>query len=874
MRRQSRLLEARVAERTEELVQANTLLKREVAERERAERQLRLIVDSSPAYIAYVTADDLHYQFVNHRFEAAFGLPRKEIVGKHIKDIVGQADYEFALPYIEKVRSGQPASYENVFPLQQGARRMQVNYVPDFDEQGVVKGIVVLSHDITERKLAGEAVQELALDLGERVKELNCLYGISNLVETPGISLDEILQGTADLIPPAWQYAEITCARITLKGQEFSTKNYLESPWQQAADILVHGERCGRVQVGYLQERPLSDSASGSEGPFQKEERNLINAIAELLGGIAERMRAEQHVRQQHQFLQNVLDSLSHPFYVINARNWTVELANRAAYAGMLPGDITCHALMHGRDQPCEPKNPCPLEEIKSTKVPVVLEHVHVGEDGERRDVEVRGFPILDGEDNVVQMIEYTLDITERKRAEARLRQSEARLAALEERERIGRELHDDLAQMIGYVDVQAQAALTRLEQGQEAHARAILAQLARAAQDANADLRQHILGIRTSRMAGADQPAAQGAGDFLAILSQYLDTLRERYGLETQVSWPDGRADSPLAPEIETRLLGIIQEALTNVARHAGACTARLLFTFHPGEVQVIVEDDGCGFVTGSVETGEGAGHFGLAMIRERAEAVGGSLEIRSAPGEGTRIIVRLPCALAPSSLEGKEPVAGIRVLLVDDHPLYLEGLRTLLSARGMQVVGMAHDGLEAQEQARALRPDLILMDVQMPRCDGLEATRRIKAELPEVKIVMLTMAADGEALFGALKSGASGYLLKSLDGAKFFALLADVMRGETVLSPALANLLLSEFAPEPGDDTEDTATLTARQREVLELVAQGQTNKEIARALHVSEATVKYHVSQILERLHLQSRYQMAEYSQERGLASPLDG
>jgi len=190
------------------------------------------------------------------------------------------------------------------------------------------------------------------------------------------------------------------------------------------------------------------------------------------------------------------------------------------------------------------------------------------------------------------------------------------------------------------------------------------------------------------------------------------------------------------------------------------------------------------------------------------------------------------------------------------------------------MQVVGMAHDGLEAQAMARELRPDLILMDVQMPNCDGLEATRSIAAELPEIKIVMLTMAAEGETLFEALKGGASGYLLKSLDGSRFFSLLADVMRGETVISPALANLVLSDFARSEGDDIGARTILTARQGEVLELAARGLSNKEIAGALHVSEATVKYHVSQILERLQLRSRHQLAQYAQERGLAPPPAG
>jgi PAS domain S-box-containing protein len=840
-----------------------------------------------------------------------------------------------------------------------------------------------LAREIAERKRAEEVLQKLAHGLGERVKELNCLYGISNLVETPDISLEEIVEGTVDLIPPAWQYPEITCARIILEGQEFSTKNFQESPWKQAADILVFGERSGTVQVGYLQEKPQSD-----EGPFLKEERSLLNSIAERLGKITERTRAEQQVHEQCQFLQIVLDSLSYPFYVINVQDRTVEMANSAAYTGPLRGDMTCHALVHGHDQPCETvEHPCPLQEVRRTKKPVILEHVHLDKDGRRRDVEVHGFPIFDREGNVVQMIEYGLDITERKQTEEALQESEERwrsltetspdhiltldadlniqfanfaspgltvkeligtplytyveeerqaeikailedvlrtgeearyetvyytpdgttiyyesrvtprrlpgsdeiigltlssrditerkqiqvqeqqLAALEERERIGRELHDDLGQVMGYVNVQTQAALTRLEQGEVAQVKAVLSQLAQVAQQAHYDVRQYILGIRTT--------AAQPPPDFFAALEGYLDMLREHYGLETQVSWPEDVVDSPFAPEVETQLLRIIQEALTNVRKHAGVDTARLLFTLHTDEVQVIIEDDGHGFdPTSSLQPPTSSlqppTHFGLSIMRERAESVGGGLEVRSALGEGTCVIVRVPLSLVPSPQE--RLVRGVRVLLVDDHPLYLEGLRGLLASRGLHVVGQAHDGLEALEQARALHPELILMDVQMPRCDGVEATQRIKAELPEVKIVMLTMASEGHILFEALKSGASGYLLKSLDGAKFFSMLADVMRGETVLSPALASQVLAEFARKPDDETVDTSPLTPRQQEVLELVAQGTTNQEIARALYVSESTVKYHVSQILERLHLQSRYQLAQYAQERGLAPPL--
>jgi DNA-binding NarL/FixJ family response regulator len=238
--------------------------------------------------------------------------------------------------------------------------------------------------------------------------------------------------------------------------------------------------------------------------------------------------------------------------------------------------------------------------------------------------------------------------------------------------------------------------------------------------------------------------------------------------------------------------------------------------------------------------------------MMRERAQSVGGSLEVASAPGQGTRVTVRMPLALAAG-----EGVKGLRVLLADDHPLVLDGLRNMLTAHGMNVVGLARDGVEAQEQARAVRPDLILLDIQMPRCNGLEAARRIKAELPDTTIVMLTVSASEECLFEALKLGASGYILKSTSSEGFFDILASLLRGEVVFSTEVAARILAEFAP-PAKTPEPKVLpgLTERQTEVLRLVARGLTYKEVGARLHVAEITVKYHMGEILNRLHIQSR------------------
>jgi len=206
------------------------------------------------------------------------------------------------------------------------------------------------------------------------------------------------------------------------------------------------------------------------------------------------------------------------------------------------------------------------------------------------------------------------------------------------------------------------------------------------------------------------------------------------------------------------------------------------------------------------------------------------------------------IPAAPPDTEMSG---LAGLRLLLVDDHPLFLEGLRSLLTARGFVVVGTASDGQAALRQARALRPDVVVMDVHMPGCGGLEATRAIKAELPEIKIVMLTVDENDATLFEAIKSGASGYLLKGLDANRFCALLVGALRGDVSLSPEMAARIVAEFSratPTPAlprSTGEGKGDLTPRQREVLGLVAQGLTYKEVGQRLHLSEKTIKYHNS-----------------------------
>ena len=455
-----------------------------------------------------------------------------------------------------------------------------------------------------------------------------------------------------------------------------------------------------------------------------------------------------------------------------------------------------------------------------------------------------------------------------RAKAQEQVVEQQRGLAALEERERMARELHDGIGQVLGFLNVQAQSANDSLQARDPLTASQLLNRIAEVAQETHDDVRGYILGLKK------DTPATPGPG-FKSMLEQYCQHLSQNFGFQTVLNLPVEIPSNLSSGVVEAQLLFVIREALSNACAHSGQKQAEVTITFDETRVQAVIEDHGKGFIQSKQ-----VGHFGLEIMRERAEGIGGLLEVSTVPGSGTWVVVCLP-----RRLEGRT-VTGLRILLVDDHPLFLEGLTNLVAGRGMQVVGTASDGLEAQEKARALRPDVILMDIEMPRCDGIEATRRIKAELPAVKVVMLTVSGEVHHLFEALQSGASGYLLKSLAAAELTGLLEELLRGEVSMSPSLAGKMLEAFtrhksplaqppvlaleidhkkvgaAPAPIE-------LTQRQLEILRLVAQGCQYKEIALQLGLAEVTIKYHMGEILARLHVNSRREAVQVFQNGKLS-----
>jgi|GEM_PF-14817 len=459
-------------------------------------------------------------------------------------------------------------------------------------------------------------------------------------------------------------------------------------------------------------------------------------------------------------------------------------------------------------------------------------------------------------------------------------------MAMSEERNRLAREMHDTVAQSLTGLILQIETVKTSVETGDLTAARELLGTARVQAKRALEDTRRAVQGLAPASLERltAAKAIAEEARHFeseTGIPALFIQTGDEH----------------SLLPEQQTALLRIAQEALTNARRHAEAQRVRVGLQFGPDCVSLIVEDDGIGFDVDAAITPGPQGGYGLFGMRERARLLDGEMEIESPPGWGTRLRAVLPyrpasplgtaravptqttAAAAPNAARPALGAAvrpaparnALRVLLADDHDITRQGVRSMLEASGeIVVIGEALDGAQAVAQARTLRPDVVLMDIQMPLMDGLEATRVLHTEMPDLPVVILTTFQTAESVAEALGAGAKGYMLKDADAADLIAAVRAAHRGEALLAPAVADRLAAlatlQFAGPAGPDT-----LNDREQEILQLLARGARNKEIAAQLFLSIKTVEYHMAHLFHKLGVSNRTEAARVATERGLVFP---
>ncbi len=711
--------------------------------------------------------------------------------------------------------------------------------------------------DITERKQVEQTLQLAQFSLDHSADEIlwigadkRFLYVNNAASQILGYTRDELLTMTIADINPVFPMEIWDKHWQNIQGQGFTK---LETYHRRKDGTIFPVE----VTSTYL-------------------ERNGKEYICSFIRDITERKQAEERLRKWADIFQNIKMGV----VVSDKGSATLDMMNPtfASMYGYTVEELTgqpISAIYAPESQTAFERSVHMVQEQDH----IVFETEHKRKDGSIFPVLVDVTTIRDQSDPMPYRIANVQDLTERKQAESLLVEQHKALTMLRERERLARELHDNLGQVLGYVKTQAQATRELLARGEVSTADTYLSQMIAASQENHTDIREFILG------ATARSTLEQG---FFATLKHYLQRFEQLYGIKVFLEIAPDLTDQVFAPATDVQLLRIIQEALTNSRKHAHTQTIHITFTQTTEHVRMVVADDGRGFDPQQIASPADDGqHYGLHSMRERAAEIGGHLRIETRPGAGTQVVIQLPHRIPPQRLS-----TTMRVLLVDDHPLFLQGMQNLLGGRGINVIGTASDGITALAQARSLRPDLILMDVEMPNCNGLEATRLIKAELPEIQIVMLTMSEDDTHLFEALKGGASGYLLKGLDSDQFFVLLTRVIEGEMVISPGLAARVLADFAHHDGQNVSPPATaplshpsslpddqspppaypvpqidLTERQIEVLSLVAQGYTYQEIGDTLHLSKHTVRYHMREIISQLHFKNRAEIIAFAQRMG-------
>jgi PAS domain S-box-containing protein len=332
-----------------------------------------------------------------------YGISKAKEVFKHFKEGKSIRDIELQMKHME----GHPIW-------------ISLSVEPVKDHKGNVNESLLMLIDISDRKPSEEALRKKTHDLVERVKELNCLYGIGSLVERQGVSLEETFQEIVDLVPPSWQYPEITCARIIIEGREWKTKNFRETIWKQTSDIKVHGELIGNLEVCYLEEKPEI-----ADGPFLIEERNLINTVTKLTGRIIERKQGEKALKESEEKYRNIFENIQDVYYEVSLDGIILEISPSVKEVSKysreeLIGKSVYNLYAHPENRDGFVREL--LENGRVTDYEIVLKN----KDGLQRHCSVYAKVSYNENGIPEKIIGSMFDVTRRKQMENELRESEA----------------------------------------------------------------------------------------------------------------------------------------------------------------------------------------------------------------------------------------------------------------------------------------------------------------------------------------------------------------------------------------------------------------------------------------------------------------
>ena len=628
-------LEQRVAERTEELRQANEGLRVEIIERKQVEESLKLVLADWESILQAVGQPTLILdpQFkileANSAALKASGQDLQELNGKRCYEVFHKTDHApESCPLIKMTASGHLETSEMVVETLDST--FFVSCMPVFDETGNLQKVIHVAIDITERKRAEVQVRE-------RMKELSALYSLAELARREDITPDELYKEIANILPKSWLYAEITCARLVIDDSEFRTKNFAESPWMQSAPIMVNREVVGRIEVGYLEERP-----EGGEGPFLKEERLLINAIAEQLGRIIERKQAEENLARLSQQNELILHSAGVGILGLNLQGNQV-FTNPAA-ARMLGYEAEeligrpSHSTWHHTKADGSPylKEECNIyAAYRDGAVHCASNEVFWRKDGTSFPVEYASTPVYE-QGRLTGAVVTFIDITERKRAEKETRQAREQLEQLnkylvqareDERAIISREIHDELGQSLTAIKIDLHWTLENIGDKPAVNLKL-----------------NNVLEMVSGAITSVQQLASKlrpGILDDLGLapaIEWYCEEFEKRTGIHCQMDLEDFQSKDK--DKILT-LFRILQESLTNVVRHAQAKSVTIKLSCLPDAVNLEIHDDGIGIDQEKIDSNKSLGLIGM---RARVRQCSGDLKIYSPNNKGTWLRISLP--------------------------------------------------------------------------------------------------------------------------------------------------------------------------------------------------------------------------------------